>query len=96
MMQGIPNLVASHEPATYGQNYHASSDTLDKVDLRQLRVNAAIAAAVTLAFADRDTRLPRHSRADIEALIKNSDLADQMKSMGVWDGWASGTRGRMR
>lgn len=96
MMQGIPNLVASHEPATYGQNYHASSDTFDKVDLRQLRVNAAIAAAVTLASADSDTRLPRHSRADIEALIKSSDLADQMKAMGVWDGWASGIRGRTR
>ena len=94
MMQGIPNVVASQEPANYGPNYHARSDTFDKVDLRQLRINAAIAAAVTWAFAEGDVRLPRQSRADIETLIKNTDLGEQMKSMGLWSGWASGVRGR--
>ena len=94
MMQGIPNLVANQEPASYGPNYHARSDTFDKVDLRQLRINAAIAAAVTWAFAESDVRLPRHSRTDIEALMKSTDLSAQMKSMGMWNDWASGVRGR--
>ena len=94
MMQGIPNLVANQEPASYGPNYHARSDTFDKVDLRQLRLNAAIAAAVTWAFAESDVRLPRHSRTDIEALMKSTDLSAQMKSMGMWNDWASGVRGR--
>lgn len=41
-------------------------------------------------------RLPRHSRTDIETLIKNTDLSDQMKSMGMWNDWASAVRGRRR
>jgi hypothetical protein len=94
MMQGIPNLVANQEPANYGPNYHARSDTFDKVDLRQLRINAAIAAAVTWAFAHSDVTLPRQSRADIETLIRNTDLGEQMKSMGFWTDWAAGARGR--
>lgn len=94
MLQGIPNLVANQEAASYGPNYHARSDTFDKVDLRQLRLNAAIAAAVTWAFADGDTRLRRQSRSDIERLIKDTDLAEQMKSMGMWADWTSGARGR--
>jgi carboxypeptidase Q len=96
MMQGIPNLVANQEPATYGINYHARSDTFDKVDLRQLRINAAIAAAVTWAFADSDVKLPRQSHAEIDRLVKDTDLSDQMKSMGMWDDWASGVRGRKK
>jgi Zn-dependent M28 family amino/carboxypeptidase len=94
MMQGIPNLVANQEPANYGPNYHARSDTFDKVDLRQLRINAAIAAAVTWAFAHSDVTLRRQSRADIETLIRNTDLGEQMKSMGFWTDWAAGARGR--
>jgi Zn-dependent M28 family amino/carboxypeptidase len=94
MMQGIPNIVANQEPASYGPNYHARSDTFDKVDLRQVRVNAAIAAAVTWAFAESDAVLPRHTRTQIDRLVKDTDLATQMKSMGIWNDWSSGVRGR--
>ena len=47
MMQGVANLVANQESADYGPNYHARSDEFGRADLRQLRLNAAIAAAVT-------------------------------------------------
>jgi len=96
MIEGVPNLVANQASANYGPNYHARSDTFDKVDLAQLRLNAAVAAAVTLGFANMDERLPRHSRAQIEALMDTSDLDDQMKAMGVWKDWESGKRGRRR
>ncbi len=94
MLEGVPNLVANQAAANYGPNYHARSDTFDKVDQRQLRLNAAIAAAVTLGFANMDERLPRHTRAEIEDLMRTSDLDDQMKSMGVWSDWDRGRRGR--
>ena len=32
LLEGVPNLVANQEPANYIANYHASSDTYDKVD----------------------------------------------------------------
>jgi hypothetical protein len=93
MLSGVANLVANQEPANYGPNYHARSDTFDKVDLRQLKLNAAIAASVTWGFANMDARLPRHSRAEVEKLMQTTDLGAQMKSMGMWKDWESGRRG---
>jgi len=94
MMEGLPNLVANQDSANYGPNYHARSDTFDKVDLRQLRLNAAVAAALTWGLANGDTTWPRQSRGEVEALVNNTSLKDQLVSMGMWDDWANGTRGR--
>ncbi|MCP3959891.1 MAG: M20/M25/M40 family metallo-hydrolase [bacterium] len=94
MMEGIGNLVANQESANYGPNYHARSDTFDKVDQKQVRLNAAIAAAVTLGFAEMDVDWDRQTRVEIQELIDATDLADQMKSFRVWETWESGERGR--
>ena len=94
MMQGVPNLIAMQADANYASNYHAESDTFDKVDQHQLKLNSAVAAALIWGFANDDERLPRHSRADIVKLIESTDLEQQMRNFGVWDGWASGERGR--
>ena len=94
MMQGLPNLVALQEDANYGPHYHARTDTYDKVDLGQLRLNAAITAAVAYGFADSDWRIPRFDRAGLEALIEATDLEAQMRSFGLWEAWLSGARGR--
>jgi hypothetical protein len=96
MVQGVANLVANQESANYGPNYHARSDTFDKVDLRQLRLNAAVAAAVTYGFAEMDVTWRRQTRAEIEEIIRTTDLGDQMKSFGMWQSWTNGTRGRQR
>ena len=94
MLHGVANLVADQEPATYGPNYHARSDTYEKCDTRVLRQNAVVAAALVYGFATMPEALPRQTRAQIDAIMKSTDLEAQMKSMGVWDGWAAGTRGR--
>ena len=94
MMQGVPNLIAIQSDANYASNYHAESDTFDKVDQNQMRLNSAIAAAVIWGFANDSERLPRHSRADIEAMIGNTDLEQQMKNFAVWDAWVDNSRGR--
>jgi len=93
MMQGVPNLVANQESANYGPNYHARSDQFDKADLRQLRLNAAVAAAVTWGFANADLAVPRQTAQQVDSLVKNTDLADQMKMFNVYDAWAAGKRG---
>ncbi len=93
MMQGVPNLVANQESANYGPNYHARSDEFGRADLGQLRLNAAIAAAATWGFATLDFALPRHSARQVDSLVRNTDLADQMKSFNVYDAWAAGKRG---
>jgi hypothetical protein len=94
LLEGVPNLVASQETANYGPNYHARSDTFDKVDLRQLRLNAAVAAAVTWAFANHAPRLPRQSRAEVEQLVDHTSLRAQMESFGLLEPFLSGQRGR--
>ena len=97
MMEGVPNLVASQASANYGPNYHARTDTFDQVDVEQLRLNAAIAAAVLFGFADQpELRLPRQSRQDIERLIEATTLEQEMKSFGTWDAWVEGVRGRQQ
>jgi hypothetical protein len=94
MMEGVVNLVANQAAAGYGPSYHARSDTFDKVDLRQLRLNAAIVAAVTYAFADTEGSWPRHSRDQIQALIDSTDLGEQMRTFGLMEFWEKGIRGR--
>ena len=96
MLQGVANLIANQESASYGPNYHAHSDTFDKCDPQQLRLNAAIAAAAAWGFAQTDVTLPRQTRAQVEELMRTTDLGDQMKMFNVWDGWADGTRGRQQ
>jgi carboxypeptidase Q len=93
MMQGVPNLVANQASANYGPNYHARSDEFGRADLRQLRLNAAIAAATTWGFATLDVSLPRQTAAQVDSMVRNTDLPDQMKSFNVYDAWVAGKRG---
>lgn len=93
LIQGVPNLIAIQADANYASNYHAESDTFDKVDQQQLKLNSAIAAALIWGFANGSERLPRHTHADIAELIESTDLEQQMQNFGVWDDWASGQRG---
>jgi len=94
MMEGVANLVANQASSNYGPNYHASTDTFDRVDQTQLRRNAAIAAAVTLGFAQMEVDWTRQSREELTELIESTDLGQQMKTFGLWSSWESGERGR--
>ncbi len=94
MIEGVPNLVANQADANYASNYHAESDTFDKIDQKQLKLNGAIVAALVWGFANADLDLERQSRGEIEDLIASTDLAQQMRAFNVWDDWATGRRGR--
>lgn len=96
MLEGVANLVANHEPATYGPNYHARSDQFHQCDPRQLRLNAAIVAAVVYGFAQQEVTWSRQTRAEIEQLMAGSDLEQQMRTFGLWEAWADGRRGRAK
>jgi hypothetical protein len=94
MIEGVANLVANQDGANYGPNYHARSDTFDKVDQRQLRLNAAVAAAVVWGLADGDVTWRRQTAAEVEALVNGTSLKEQMISFDLWDSWVDGTRRR--
>ena len=52
LLEGVPNLVAIQETERYLADYHASSDTFDKVDLELAKRNAAVAAVAVLGLAN--------------------------------------------
>jgi hypothetical protein len=95
MLEGVPTLVANQEEANYLPNYHAASDTLDKVDIRELKLHTALAALTAWGIADRAEPLgKRLTRTELEALVKETGLDQQLKLLGYWDAWQSGQRGR--
>jgi Zn-dependent M28 family amino/carboxypeptidase len=95
LLEGVPNLVANQELSNYLVNYHAASDTLDKVDIRELKLNTVLAALTAWGIADRTEPLgKRLTRAELDVLVKETGLDRQMKLLGYWDAWQSGERGR--
>jgi hypothetical protein len=95
LLEGVPTLVANQEEANYLPNYHAASDTLDKVDIRELKLHTALAALTAWGIADRTEPLGRRlSRAELDVLVKETGLDQQLKALGYWDAWQSGSRGR--
>jgi carboxypeptidase Q len=93
LLEGVPTLVANQEPANYMLNYHAASDTFDKVDMAQLKKHVAIAAVTAYALADRQDRIgPRQSRAQVEQLLKDTGLEKDMQDQSLWPLWQKGAR----
>jgi len=95
LLEGVPTFMANQEIANYLLNYHAASDTLDKVDIRELKLNTVLGAVTAWGVADRVEPIgKRLSRAEMETLMKESGLDVDMKNWGYWDAWQSGARGR--
>jgi len=95
LLEGVPTLVANQDGAPYLADYHAETDTFDKVDQRELKANAAIAGALVWALADAEKPpAPRQTRAQVQALVKQTGLDLQMKTFSMWDEFATGKRGR--
>lgn len=95
LLEGVPNLVANQEAEKYLPEYHAQSDTFDKVDFREARLNAAIAAVAAASIANAPARLgARQKREEIAKVLEKSGIAEQMKTYGLWADWENGKRGR--
>jgi len=95
MLEGVPTFVADQVEANYLENYHAVSDTYDKVDFAQLKKNVAEAAALSFGLANLLQKIgPRLTRDQIEQTMRDSNSVDMFKAFGIWDEWANGTRGR--
>ena len=95
MLEGVPTFVADQVEANYLENYHATTDTFDKVDFVQLKKHVAEAAELSFALGNAADRIgPRLNRAQIEQTLHETHLDQELKGMGMWDEWANGKRGR--
>ena len=97
MIEGVPTILPNQETSNYLINYHATSDTYDKVDFAQLKKNEAMSAELMVELANLPQRLgPRLTRKQIEATFPDTHLDDAMKGFRIWEQWASGKRGRQQ
>jgi carboxypeptidase Q len=95
LLEGVPTLVANQEVGNYLQNYHAASDTFDKVDIRELKLNTVLAAVTAWGIADRPEPIgKRQTRAEVEALMKETGLDKELHNLDMWNDFQSGARGR--
>jgi carboxypeptidase Q len=95
MLEGVPTFVADQEESNYMENYHAVSDTYDKVDFVQLKKNVAEAAEFSFALANLPEKIgPRFTRAQIEQSMRDTNSIEAFKASGLWNEWQSGRLGR--
>jgi hypothetical protein len=97
LLEGVPTLVANQDAANYLVNYHATSDTFDKVNMPQLKKHVAMMSYMAFAIADAQERIgKRQTREEVEQLMKQTGLDNQVKLFGAWGEWENGTRGRAK
>jgi carboxypeptidase Q len=95
MLEGVPTFVADQIEANYLENYHAVSDTYDKVDFPQLKKHVAEAAVLAVGLANLPEKIgPRLTHDQIEQTMRDTNSVDMLKADGIWDDWVSGKRGR--
>jgi hypothetical protein len=96
LLQGVPIVVATGANALTPEIARNGSNSLDKINIEELKRNTAIAAVTVFGVAERAEPVgPRQSRAEIESLLKASGLDDQLKIANIWPLWKSGRRGRL-
>ena len=95
LLEGVPNLVANQDAAPYLPEYHGESDTADKVDFRELRVQTAVAAVTVWGIAELPGKLgPRLDAEGVAQLVADSALRHEMEVFSIWNDYAGGRRGR--
>jgi carboxypeptidase Q len=95
LLQGIPTLLPNQNGTFELPNDHSGPETFDKIDLANVKKRSAIAAITAYAIADDANRIaPRQTHAQIDQLLRDTDLGREMKLEGFWDEWQSGRRGR--
>lgn len=97
MLEGVPTFVADQQEANYLENYHAVSDTYDKVDFPQLKKHVAEATVLVIGLANLPQKIgPRLTHSQIEQTMVETRSDALFKAFGIWDDWASRKRGRAK
>ena len=87
--------MANQNVDTYLPSYHASSDTFDKVEIRELKANTAVAAVFAWGLANSGQRPgSRQTRSEVVSAVKATALDQKMRAFSLWDDFESGKRGR--
>ena len=94
LISGVPSLVGNQDPVPYLPDYHAESDTFDRVNQREEKTTEAVAAVLMWGLAECPERpAKRLTRAEVEKLVTDTKLDEQMKGFAQWEDFKSGKRG---
>lgn len=93
LISGVPSLVGNQDPVPYLPDYHAESDTFDRVNQREEKNTEAVAAVLMWGFAENPERPARLTRQEVEKLVVDTKLDEQMKGFGQWDDFKNKKRG---
>jgi len=94
LLSGVPNFVADQDPIPYLPDYHAESDVPDRVNVKEARRNAGLAATLVWSLANSPVAIPKRlTRTEVDALLVKTKLVEQMQGFDQWEDWKAGRRG---
>ena len=96
LIEGVPTLVGIQDPANYMLNYHAASDTFDKVDIAELKRHSESPPSPpspwrTPRASHRTAPIPRRDRT---TPARNRPRSRTCRKAGFWPLWEKSVRGR--
>jgi Iap family predicted aminopeptidase len=85
MLHGIPALDQEVDMSHYMEVHHKPSDTYDKVDPVDFKVDVAIVAVTAYAIVqDPKAIAPHIDHAAVGEIVKTAGLEDMLKDAGLW------------
>ena len=82
---GVPGYHLMSETDGEGRGWgHTYADTLDKLDVRNLREQALIVADLVVELASADTEIEHRDPESVAGQLENEDLAEGMRVVGDW------------
>lgn len=83
--EGVPGYFVSGVRDSEGRGYgHTSADTLDKLDIRNLREQAVFLTELVVDLAQEDVVIPHRSRQAVAESFEAEGRAAGMKIIGEW------------
>ncbi|WP_135826674.1 M28 family peptidase [Halorussus ruber] len=82
---GVPGFHVMSETGDEGRGWgHTYADTLDKLEVRDLREQAIVLTELTVLLAGDEFEAERKDPEEIAAALEDDDLAEGMKIIGDW------------
>ncbi|WP_435157625.1 M28 family peptidase [Haladaptatus sp. DFWS20] len=84
VQEGVPSVMAYSRSEGSGRGWgHTHADTLDKLDIRDLRALALVLSNVVVAVAESEREIPHKSREEIREEI-DEGYVEELKTGGRW------------
>ena len=85
VIKGVPGYHIRADTGDVGRGWgHTYADTLDKLEVRDLREQAILLTELVVELADEDTAVTRRSPGAIAEQLERENLAEGMRVIGDW------------